>query len=250
MIDKVRPLLIRPTLLLTGIWQGLASADNFFAGFEARAEAISAVQATQLETQIMLSKKMDQLLKDLHSVLRLLAMIISSASSLQTIINQTSTKIAQLVTLGGLTSTLFQWGWLILMVFLVYQLKPRYAANAAAIIGTYHLRLSDKKSKIKQSTGFLILVRASGVPSTLQQKFSAVVPADTVLIHHASGYQVPVFSLLPVAAFIASASFLAVLYHRFCRVPAAATPAPGPELSSPFLKMVSQLRRSHDSRQM
>ena len=45
--------------------------------------------------------------------------------------------------------------------------------------------------------GLLFLLWASGMPSPF-----ASIPSDTVLVHYASGYQIPLFPVLKVAALL------------------------------------------------
>ena len=67
----------------------------------------------------------------------LLADVSSSASNLQTTIEDTSTRMAQMTTtFSGMTENFFRWTWpLLLAAFLVHQLRPKYNPVAISAIG-------------------------------------------------------------------------------------------------------------------
>ena len=116
---------------------------------------------------------------EIHVARGLLADITTSAASLQASVEYTSTKIANMAALSGVTASFLRWGWLSLVVFVIYLLNPRYAGYLAAGLGT------------------ILLLWASGVPSPF-----ASLPPDTMLIHYASGYEVPLIPTLKVAALL------------------------------------------------
>ena len=116
---------------------------------------------------------------ELYGARGLLADVIASAASLQALVENTASKIATMATLSGVTTSILRWGWLSLIVFVLYQISPRYAAFAMA------------------STGLVLLLWASGLRSLF-----ASIPSDIVLTHYASGYKVSLTSILKVAAFL------------------------------------------------
>lgn len=116
---------------------------------------------------------------EIHVARVLLADITTSAASLQASVEDTSTRIANLAALSGVTASFLRWGWLSLVFFIIYLLNPRYAGYVAAGGAT------------------ILLLWASGVPSPF-----ARLPPDTVLIHYASGYQVPLIPTLKVAVLV------------------------------------------------
>ena len=65
----------------------------------------------------------------------LLADVTSSATTLQAAVDKASAKIAQMATFGGLSATVVQWSWLLLVILILYQLSPRIAGFATAGIG-------------------------------------------------------------------------------------------------------------------
>ena len=116
---------------------------------------------------------------ELYVTRGLIADVTASAASLQVSVEKTASKIAAMATLGGVTTSILRWGWLSLVVFVLYQISPRYAAFAMA------------------ATGLFLLLWASELPSLF-----ASIPSDTVLIHYASGYKVPLIPTLKIAAFL------------------------------------------------
>ena len=186
---------------------------------------------------------------DLYLTQGLLADITSSASGLLVTIDETSTKIAQMATISDVVPMFFQWGWLILMVFIIYQFNPKYAGNVAAILGRYFLRLFSRTTDLTQKV-FFFLVNASGVLSNTKQMLSDIIPADTVLIHYASGSQIPLLPLLKVTAVFTFTSAIAILYRLSNRFSAATSSTSGSESKLPMLLKIISLRRNHSPPQI
>lgn len=117
---------------MLNFFQRLVGLDKSFAGLEIKAHTFHTTQTLQVETQ---AKLHDQMQVEMHVTRGLLSDVTSSAMNLQAAVDNTSVKIAHMVTLGGLSATVVQWSWLILVVFVVYQLSPRIARYATAAIG-------------------------------------------------------------------------------------------------------------------
>ncbi len=116
-------------------FQRLVSLDKSFAGLETKAQAFRAAQTLQAETQ---TRFHDQMQVEMHVTRGLLSDVTSSAANLQAAVDNTSVKIAQMATLGGLPATVVQWSWLVLVVFIMYQLSPRIAGYMTAVVGKLH----------------------------------------------------------------------------------------------------------------
>lgn len=86
----------------------------------------------QAESQARL---FDQTQTEMYLVRGLLADVTSAAASLQASVEDTSSKIANMAALGGFTNTFLRWGWLCLLLFILYQFQPRYARYATAAVG-------------------------------------------------------------------------------------------------------------------
>lgn len=108
--------------------------DKSFAGLQDKAEAFHAVQNRQAESQTRLY---DQMQTEMYVARGLLADVTSSAATLQAALEDTSSKVANLITAGALTTTILRWGWLSLVIFVLYLLNPRYAGFAAAAWSRY-----------------------------------------------------------------------------------------------------------------
>lgn len=117
--------------------QRLFNLDKSYAGLETQAEAIHAAQILQANTQTHLHDQIDRMQTDMHVARGLLAEVTSSASSLQTAIEDTSSKIAQISRFGGFSAGILQWVWVLLAVFMIHQLSPRFAAYATAVLGMH-----------------------------------------------------------------------------------------------------------------
>ena len=144
------------------------------ASLNSNAEAIYATQAKQGDTQARL---FDQLQMEIHVARGLLADVTASAESLQASVERMGSKIATMATISGVTGSILRYGWLSLIAFVLYQFSPQYAAFAMA------------------GLGLILLLWASGIPLLFTN-----LPSDTVLIHYASGYQVPLIPILKFAA--------------------------------------------------
>lgn len=127
---------------------------------------------------------------EIHVARGLLADVTASAENLQASVENTASKIATMATLSGATGSILRWGWLSLVIFVLYQFSPRYAAFAMA------------------GLGLLLLLWASGLPPPF-----ASIPSDTVLIHYASGYQIPLVPILKVAALLIMVTVAATFYR-------------------------------------
>ena len=112
--------------------QRLINLDRSFEKLETKAEAFHTTQTLHADTQTHLH---DQLQTEMHIARGLLAEVTNSATSLKMSVEDASTKIAQMAIFGGISSTILRWGWLILLVFVIYQFNPRAAGYAAAILG-------------------------------------------------------------------------------------------------------------------
>jgi hypothetical protein len=162
---------------------------------------------------------------------RILLDITSSASALQLSIETSATQIAQMATIGGLTSAILQWGWVGFGVACIYQFSSRYAGYAAATLGMSGL-LDLTFNPTKVLTGFILFAKSTGLFAVFEN-----IPKDTVLIHYASGYQIPLVPVLKVATLLTLAIGIIVL-HRFQRpVSTSKCPPDNPPFDLRFLKM-------------
>ena len=118
------------------MYQRLFNLDKSFAGLETKAEAFHIAQTLQANTQNHLHDQMDRMQTDMHVARGLLAEVISSASSLQIAIDDTSSKIANISTLCGFFTVILRWGWVLLVVFIIRQFNPSFAGYATAALGT------------------------------------------------------------------------------------------------------------------
>lgn len=112
--------------------QKMISLDRSFEKLETKAEAFHTAQTHYADTQTRLH---DQLQTEMHVARGLLAEITNSATSLKVSVEDASTKISQMTVFGGITSMILRWGWLSLVVFVIYQFKPRFAGYTAASLG-------------------------------------------------------------------------------------------------------------------
>ncbi|KAL8732581.1 MAG: hypothetical protein Q9181_003896 [Wetmoreana brouardii] len=110
----------------------LSKLDRSLAGLESTAAALHATQTEDAKAQLHLH---NQVQIELQVAQGLLADITASAANLQSTVRDTSSKVAHMVALGSLTSMILNWGWSLVIIFILYHLHPRYAGYAAAFLG-------------------------------------------------------------------------------------------------------------------
>ena len=155
---------------------------------ESNAEAIHATQAKQADSQTQLFGQMQT---EIYVARGLLTDITESAATLQSSVKDASNQIASMATISGITTSVLRWGWCGLVLFVLYLVNPRYAGFAVVLFGTFSL------------------LWASGIPSPF-----ASLPADAVLIHYASGYEVPLIPTLKVATLLLTLAALGLIYRQ------------------------------------
>lgn len=112
--------------------QRLDKLDKSFAGLESTAAALQATHSADAEAQLRLHS---QVQIEMQVAQGLLADITASAASLQDTVHDTSSKVAHMVALGGVTNKVLNWGWSLVVLLVVYHFHPKVAGYAAAIIG-------------------------------------------------------------------------------------------------------------------
>lgn len=130
--------------------QRLDNLDQSFSGLQNKAQSLHDAQIHQAETQGRLHDLMEV---DMQVARGLLDDVISSATKLQAAVHNTSTNIAQVVSLAWIASSIWNWGrWAFassFLVFVIYLFSARYARYAAVAIGmvqksnTRHLNLTE-----------------------------------------------------------------------------------------------------------
>ena len=98
-------------------------------------ETFDTAQNSQVIMQNLLHDQVQQMQTEMQVAHRMLKDITSSASALQTAIETSSTQLAQMATIGGVTSAILQWGWVFLGIVVLYQFSSRFAGYAAAAFG-------------------------------------------------------------------------------------------------------------------
>lgn len=117
--------------------QRLVNLDKSYTSLETQAEAFHAAQTLQANMQTHLHDQIDRMHTDMHVARRLLAEVTFSASNLQTAIEDTSLKIAQISIFGGFTTVITQCGWVLLVVSIMYQFSFRSAGYATALLSMF-----------------------------------------------------------------------------------------------------------------
>ncbi|KAL8958291.1 MAG: hypothetical protein Q9193_004621 [Seirophora villosa] len=110
----------------------LINLDKSFAGLESTAAALHVIQTSDAEAQLRLHNQMQT---DLQVAQSLLADITASAATLQASVHDTSSKVTNMVAFGGLSTMVLNWGWSLIMVFVLYQFHPKLGGYAAVVLG-------------------------------------------------------------------------------------------------------------------
>ncbi|KAI4234604.1 MAG: hypothetical protein LQ352_008166 [Teloschistes flavicans] len=142
--------------------QRLEKLDKSFAGLESTAAALHATHNADAEAQLRLHS---QVQIEMQVAQGLLADITASAATLQNTVHDTSSKVAHMVALGGVTNNVLNWGWSLIVLLMVYHFHPKAAGYAAATLGA------------------LLLVSIGGLPPFLSHIHTAA--ASGILGHDA-----------------------------------------------------------------
>ncbi|KAL9047049.1 MAG: hypothetical protein Q9214_000277 [Letrouitia sp. 1 TL-2023] len=128
-MGQVCSLVIIILQLLIGSTQRIGKLNASFATLETTAAALRLAQALHAEEQTLHAEEQkrqyDEMQTDLLIVKALLADVTASATGLQIIKSLSST-------------SLLNWSWAVVALFVLYQLKPRWASYAVATLGIYH----------------------------------------------------------------------------------------------------------------
>ncbi|KAL9576941.1 MAG: hypothetical protein Q9203_007629, partial [Teloschistes exilis] len=111
----------------------LDKLDKSFAGLESTAAALQATHSADAEAQLRLHS---QVQIEMQVAQGLLADITASAATLQDTVHDTSSKVAHMVALGGVTNKVLNWGWSLVVLLVVYHFHPKVAGYAAVTLGT------------------------------------------------------------------------------------------------------------------
>ncbi|KAL9005416.1 MAG: hypothetical protein Q9188_001810 [Gyalolechia gomerana] len=112
--------------------QRLVKLDKSFAGLESTAAALHATQSADAKAQIQLHSQMQV---ELQAAQSLLADITASAAALQAMVHDTRSKVTDMVAFGGLTNKVLDWGWSLIVVYVLYHFHPQAARYAVITLG-------------------------------------------------------------------------------------------------------------------
>ena len=181
--------------------QRLSRLDRSFEKLEIKAEAFHNLQALHAEAQTGL---FDQVQSAMQIASIQLAEIRNSAASLQSVVDQTSSKIVQMTTISDFSGRVLRWGWLCLVLFVLHLTKPHYAAYASAVLGmSDHGRGSS--TPFNCSAGVFFLLSAS-MPT---------INSDTTFIHYTSGVEVRLSTLIKFGAIMCVLSIIAAFAFTY-----------------------------------
>lgn len=113
----------------------LLDLDKHLASLKASSTALYETQLAEANAQLILS---NQVQIDLQVAQGLVANITTSAASLQASLQETGSRVADIVALGGLgglTKTVSLLAWWLVLLFVLYQFNSKYARYVATALG-------------------------------------------------------------------------------------------------------------------
>ncbi|KAL8993386.1 MAG: hypothetical protein Q9169_006389 [Polycauliona sp. 2 TL-2023] len=120
----------------TDLDRQLSGLDRHLADLKDSSAALLKTHAADAEASLRLS---NQVQIELQVARGLIADITTSATSLQTSLQDTGSKVAHMVALGGLTDTFLIWAWCLVALFVLYIFSARYARYVAGTLGAFAL---------------------------------------------------------------------------------------------------------------
>jgi len=103
-----------------------------FQGLESRAEFLQASQALQADTQARIHQQMEI---DMQIAQGLIRDVAESATDLHLTVQETSTKIKDMVSMHWIIGSLIDWKFALIVLCLVYQLRPFVAKTISLALG-------------------------------------------------------------------------------------------------------------------
>jgi hypothetical protein len=117
------------------IWlQRLLSLDTSFEKLESKAEALHAAQTVQAELQIRLHESLQT---GMHVTNGLVDQIRTSTAYLQSAVEDTSAKVAEMASLSGFTDVIFKWSWAVLVILAASLYSGKAAGYIARCFGKW-----------------------------------------------------------------------------------------------------------------
>lgn len=112
--------------------QRLFSLDNSFEKLENKAEALHAAQTVQAELQLRLHESLQS---GMHVTNGLVDQIRASTTYLQSAVEDTSAKVAEMASVSGFTDVIFKWSWALLVVLAASLHSGKIAGYIARCFG-------------------------------------------------------------------------------------------------------------------
>lgn len=183
--------------------QSLLSLHNAFGQLKDEAQAARLAQELQAEAQLSLH---DQI-QVAHG---LLADITTSAISLRNAVEDTSSKIAHMASVGGVTGSIMRWAWMVLIIFVLYQFNPRIASYLATAFGEFTQMEGSDHGWLMPWIGAFLLLTTYGI----FDKIGSLLP-DLISDHDIENIHVSPYVLLAAVTAIGVIAILGVILHRF-----------------------------------
>ncbi|KAI4120263.1 MAG: hypothetical protein LQ338_007140, partial [Usnochroma carphineum] len=179
----------------------LLNLDKSFASLESTAAALHATQTADAESQLRLH---NQVQIGLQVAQGILTDITASAATLQATVHDTSSKVTNMVAFGGFSSMVLNWGWSLIMIFLLYQFHPKLGGYAAVVLG----KGSTSSYRLSYLTivGMFLLTSISGPPPFI----SHLHPAATYNIF---GLSVPIDRAYHVVLWLLGFAGIALVFR-------------------------------------
>lgn len=114
--------------------QRLLGLDDSFEKLQNKAEALHAAQTVQAELQVRLHKSLQT---GMHATNGLVDQIRTSTAYLQSTVEDTSAKVAEMASLSGFTDVIFKWSWAVLVILAASLYSGKAAGYIARCLGEW-----------------------------------------------------------------------------------------------------------------
>jgi len=154
--------------------QRLLSLDTSFEKLGDKAEALHAAQTVQAELQLHLHESLQT---GMHATNGLVDQIRTSTAYLQSAVEDTSTKVAEMASLSGFTDGIFKWSWAVLVILAASLYSGKAAGYIARCLGKWIWFVA--LALLIESSGVVLLLELMGLSDRLLRTTTALLPLSS-----------------------------------------------------------------------
>ena len=154
--------------------QRLLSLDTSFEKLGDKAEALHAAQTVQAELQLHLHESLQT---GVHATNGLVDQIRTSTAYLQSAVEDTSIKVAEMASLSGFTDVFFKWSWAVLVILAASLYSGKAAGYIARCLGKWIWFVA--LALLIESSGVVLLLELMGLSDRLLRTTTALLPLSS-----------------------------------------------------------------------